>query len=260
MDGRPMALAQALWDSRLLLLMGAPFIGSFLGVVVERWPKGEAFAFGRSRCPHCGHVLGLRDLIPLASWLAARARCRYCGQRISIWYPAIEISALAIAIWSVAVLPAPLAWVGSLFGWTLLVLAVIDLRWYWLPNALTAPLAAAGLLVMGLYRSDVPIDHLIGAVLGYAAMSAVAWLYRRYRGREGLGKGDANLLGALGAWVGWQGLPTILLYAGISGLLFLALQARAGQTIKPTTRLPFGPHLCIGGWLVWLYGPLYFDW
>ena len=82
-----MAPEHALWDSRLLLLMVAPIIGSFLGVVAERWPKGEAFVFGRSHCPHCRHVLGLRDLIPLVSWLAARAQCRYCGQRIRSGIP-----------------------------------------------------------------------------------------------------------------------------------------------------------------------------
>ena len=255
-----MALEHALWDSRLLLLMVAPIIGSFLGVVAERWPKGEAFVFGRSHCPHCRHVLGLRDLIPLVSWLAARARCRYCRQRISVWYPAVEISALTIAVWSVAVLPAALAWTSSLFGWTLLTLAVIDMRWLWLPHAVTRPLAVAGLLVTGLWKLAIPFDQLIGGALGYVAMSLVAWLYRRYRGREGLGTGDANLFGALGAWVGWQGLATILLYAGISGLLSLAVQMSTGQTIKSTTRLPFGPHLCLGGWLVWLYGPLYLEW
>lgn len=255
-----MTLAHALLDGRLLLVLSAPFIGSFLGVVAERWPKGEAVVLGRSHCPHCKHVLGVRDLIPLLSWLAARARCRYCGQRLSIWYPAVEISALAVAAWSVAVLPAGLAWISALLGWTLLVLAVIDLRWLWLPHALTRPLAIAGLLVTGLWNGSIPLDQLIGAVFGFVAMTVVARLYQRYRGREGLGDGDANLFGALGAWVAWQGLPTVLLYAGISGLLIVTMQVRTGRAVKWTTRIPFGPHLCLGGWLVWLYGPLYIEW
>lgn len=255
-----MALADAFLDGRLLLVLSAPFIGSFLGVLADRWPKGEGIVLGRSYCPHCKHVLGIRDLIPLVSWLAARARCRYCGQRLSIWYPAVEISALIVASWSILVMPAGLAWINSLFGWTLLVLAVIDMKWLWLPHALTRPLAIAGLLVTGLWNWDVPFDQLLGAVLGYLAIMAVAQLYRRYRGREGLGTGDANLFGALGAWVGWQGLPTVLLYAGISGLLIVAMQMRTGRTLKWTTCIPFGPHLCLGGWLVWLYGPLYFEW
>lgn len=255
-----MGFVQAVLDGRLLLVIVAPFIGSFLGVVVERWPKGEALVLGRSRCPHCKHVLGLRDLIPLVSWFATRGRCRYCRQRLSLWYPAMEASALAIAVWSVVILPADVAWISSLFGWTLLTLAAIDQRWLWLPHGLTWPLAVAGLLVSGLWNRGIPYEQLIGAALGYSVMAAVAYVYRRYRGREGLGGGDAFLLAALGAWVGWQGLPTILLYAGISGLLLLAVQGRTGRTIKLTTRLPFGPHLCLGGWLVWLYGPLYLEW
>lgn len=260
MDAGSMSLAHALLDSRLLLVLGAPFIGSFLYVVAERWPKGEALVLDRSRCPHCRHVLAVADLVPLVSWLAARARCRYCGQRLSIWYPVAEIAALVIAAWTVVVLPAELAWITVLFGWTLLTLAVIDLKWLWLPHALTWPLAAAGLLVTGLWNWNLPFDQVIGAVAGYAAMTLVARLYRRYRGRQGLGEGDAHLLGALGAWVGWQGLPSILFYAGMSGLLGVAVQMRLKQPVGWTTRIPLGPHLCIGGWLVWLYGPFYVEW
>jgi leader peptidase (prepilin peptidase)/N-methyltransferase len=255
-----MAFVQMMLDGRLLLLLSSPFVGSFLGVVAERWPRGETFVFGRSQCLHCKHVLGLRDLVPVIAWLVSRARCRYCGQRIPIRYPAIEIGALIVAIWSVAALPAGLAWVGSAFGWALLALAVIDLEWLLLPHALTRSLAVAGLVINALCKSGIPFDQLIGAVLGYGAMAGVAWLYRKHRGRRGLGEGDANLFGALGAWVGWQGLPSILVYAGISGLLSLAIRAWKGQPISGTMRLPFGPHLCFGGWLVWIYGPLYFDW
>lgn len=255
-----MAFEHGLLDGRLLLILIAPFIGSFLGVVAERWPKGEAVVFGRSRCPHCDHVLSARDLVPLVSWLAAGARCRYCGKRLSIWYPAIEVAALVIAAWSVAVVPAGLAWVSAFFGWALLTLALIDLKSLWLPRALTWPLAIGGLLVTGLWKGEFPVDQAIGAVAGYLVMVVVAHLYRRHRGREGLGDGDSYLFGALGAWSGWQGLPTILLFAGVSGLLSLAMQVRREQPIGWLTRIPFGPHLCLGGWLVWLYGPLYLEW
>jgi len=255
-----MGSVQAALDGRLLLVIAAPFIGSFLGVVADRWPRGEGLLVGRSHCPHCGRVLGLRDLIPLISWIAARGRCRYCHRRLSLWYPAMEVSALVIAVWSVAALPADLAWISAILGWTLLTLAVIDQRWQWLPHGLTWPLAAAGLVVAGLWQRAIPYDQLVGAAAGYLVMTAVAYLYRRYRGREGLGGGDPFLLAALGAWVGWLGLPTVLLYAGISGLLWLLVQSRTGQAVTLTTRLPFGPHLCLGGWLVWLYGPVYLIW
>jgi leader peptidase (prepilin peptidase) / N-methyltransferase len=254
MVGRLMAPENA------LLVVTAPFIGSFLGVVAERWPKGKALVLDRSRCPHCQHVLGLQDLIPLLSWLAARARCRYCGERLSIWYPAVEMAALVIAVWAVMVLPAGLSWVSILLGWTFLTLALLDLKSLWLPRVLTWPLAAAGLLVTGLWNERFPVDQAIGAAAGYLAMMLVAHLYRRYRGRHGLGEGDAHLFGALGAWVGWPGLPSVLLFAGVSGLLSIFILMRAKQRIGWTTRMPFGPHLCVGGWLVWLYGPLYLEW
>jgi leader peptidase (prepilin peptidase) / N-methyltransferase len=260
MDDSLMPLAHAFLDGRLLLVLSAPFIGSFLYVVAERWPREEPLVLDRSRCPHCKHALGMIDLVPLVSWLAARARCRYCGQRLSIWYPITEVAALIIAVWTVVVLPAELAWISVLFGWTLLTLAVIDLKWLWLPHALTWPLAGAGPLVTGLWNRHLPFDQLIGALAGYLAMVLVAWLYRRYRGRQGLGEGDAHLLGALGAWVGWQGLPSILVYAGVSGLLAVVIRMRREQPVGWTTRIPFGPHLCLGGWLVWLYGPLYLEW
>jgi len=244
----------------VLLVVGAPFVGSFLGVVAERWPKGKPFVLDRSRCPHCQHVLGPRDLVPVLSWLAARARCRYCGARLSIWYPAVEIAALALAVWAVMVLPAGLSVVSVLFGWMLLTLALLDLKSLWLPRVVTWPLAAVGLLVTGFWNDGFPTDQAIGAVAGYLLMVLVAYLYRRYRGREGLGEGDAHLFGALGAWVGWPGLPSILLFAGLSGLLCVLMQMLTDRRIDWTTRMPFGPHLCIGGWLVWLYGPLYYEW
>jgi leader peptidase (prepilin peptidase)/N-methyltransferase len=243
-----------------LLVVTALFIGSFLGVVAERWPKGNSVVLDRSRCPHCQHVLSPIDLIPLVSWIATGARCRHCGARLGIWYPAVEIAALVVAVWAVTVLPAGLSWVSVLFGWTLLTLALLDLKALWLPRALTWPLAAAGPLVTGLWNERFPVDQLIGAVSGYLVMALVAHLYRRYRRRHGLGEGDAHLFGALGGWVGWQGLPTILLLAGVSGLLSVLMQMRGERRVGWTTRMPFGPHLCVGGWLVWLYGPLHFEW
>jgi leader peptidase (prepilin peptidase) / N-methyltransferase len=243
--------------TNLFLLLSAPFVGSFLNVLAERWPKGEPFVRGRSHCEHCGRVLGWRDLIPILSWSFARGKCRYCGARISIRHPVVELSALGIAIWSLAELSDPVSWISIIFGWTLLAVAIIDFRWLWLPNALTLPLGLAGLLATWVIMPSGVIDHVIGAVAGYLVLAAAAWVYRRYRGREGLGEGDPRLFGAIGAWVGWQGLGTVLLYAGIAGLLFLLLLSWTGRQIQLTTRLSFGPYLCLGAWLVWLYGPLY---
>jgi leader peptidase (prepilin peptidase)/N-methyltransferase len=192
----------------------------------------------------------------LVSWLVNRARCRYCHGRIAWFYPAIEIAALLIAVWSLAVLPGWLAWAGCGLGWTLLALSIIDHRWQVLPNALTVPLAGGGLLIAWLVEPPQLIHHLGGAAAGFLTFAGVTVVYRWLRSRDGLGGGDARLLGAIGAWVGWLGLPSVVLYAAVSGLLWTIIQAHRGRPVAFHTRLAFGPHLCLAAWLVWLYGPL----
>jgi leader peptidase (prepilin peptidase) / N-methyltransferase len=247
-------------DSQLALqvslIVAAPFIGSFLGVVIDRLPAGRPIVLARSACRHCQATLGGRDLIPLLSWLLSRGRCRHCGRDIGLFHPMVELAALAIAVWSVALLPGWIAAAGAAFGWTLLVLAWIDQRTFLLPDVLVLPLAAAGLLVAWLIDPALLLDHVIGAAAGFAVFAAVAWGYRMLRGRDGLGGGDVKLLGALGAWVAWQGLPTVVLYAAVSGLLWVLVLSALGKRVHLGRRIPFGLHLCIGGWLVWLYGPL----
>jgi leader peptidase (prepilin peptidase) / N-methyltransferase len=238
------------------LLVVAPFIGSFLGVLIERLPAERAVVLGRSQCDHCQHDLAWRDLIPLVSWLSTRGRCRHCGQAIAFFYPAVELSALTVALWAGLVAPGWIAWAGAGLGWTLLVLAWIDEEHGYLPDAITFPLGAAGLIVAWLIEPTRLPDHVIGAAAGFALLVCIAWVYRSLRRRDGLGPGDAKVLGALGAWVTWQGLPTVIIYAALSGLTLVAFHAIRGRRIRLDERLPFGPHLCIGGWLVWLYGPL----
>jgi leader peptidase (prepilin peptidase)/N-methyltransferase len=242
--------------SQLILLIAAPFIGSFLGVVIERLPAHRPLLIARSRCDYCDATLGVRDLIPLMSWLATRGRCRHCGAWVGWFFPLVELAALGIAVWAVTAVPGWLIWPTTGFGWTLLALGWIDQRSYLLPDALTLPLAVAGLLVVWLIGSVPVIDHVIGAIAGFLALTAVAYLYRAVRRRDGLGGGDAKLFAAIGAWVGWQGLPTVILYAAVSGLLWALIRQARGKPVRMAGRLPFGPHLCLAGWLVWLYGPL----
>lgn len=241
----------------LFLLLGAPFVGSFINLVAERLPKGESFVYGRSRCEHCGHVLRWSDLIPVIGWGIARGRCRYCNIRIPVRHPLVELLALGVAVWSLALFPGSMSWITILFGWTLLAVSLVDLRWLWLPDVLTFTLGLSGLLVAWVLTPVEMPDRLIGTAAGYAVLALAAWFYRRYRKIEGLGQGDPRLFGAIGAWVGWQGLGTVLLYAGICGLLLVLIRARGAHRIGLATRFPFGPCLCVGAWLVWLYGPLY---
>lgn len=239
-----------------LVLLAAPIVGSFLGVLVVRLPAGEGVVGGRSRCRTCGEALAPWDLIPLVSWIARRGRCRTCGAAIGILYPAIEIAALAVAAWAAAVVPAGMLWPSAALGWTLLALAWIDARALILPDALTLPLIAAGLVVAWAVAPGAVADHLIGAAAGGFAFWLIARLYAAVRHRRGLGLGDAKLFAAAGAWVSWQGLASVVLTASLAALAAVALAAAAGRAVSASTRLPFGPFLALGLWLTWLYGPL----
>lgn len=251
----PLVRAWAEWHWLLPVLL-APFIGSFLGLLIRRLPAGEDIAWSRSACPHCGHRLAVRDLVPLLSWLWNRRRCRYCAAELGWFYPAIELMALVVAIWAAAVLDGWLVWASCLFGWLLLTLAWIDQCHMILPDSLTLPLIPSGLIVAYLAVPERILDHLSGAVLGFAVLFGLDLAYRRLRGRQGLGRGDAKLLSGIGAWVGWQGLASVVLVAAITGLGLALSRGVGGRRLTLLEKLPFAPHLCIGAWLVWLYGPL----
>lgn len=238
-----------------ILLIGAgigAIIGSFLATIVSRWPRGQSVITGRSRCDGCGRTLNALDLVPLVGWLAVRGRCRRCGVRIDLAHPLIELGCLLIGgfcAWAFPPLPAALFAVG---GWLLLTLAVLDARHLWLPDALTLPLAALG-LTLGDWFLPAPFsDRVIGAAAGAIFLALLAFAYRKLRGREGLGLGDAKLLGAIGAWMGWQALPFVLLIASVTALLWaLALRA-AGKPIDAQTQIPLGTFLCIAAVPAWV--------
>lgn len=140
-------------------------------------------------------------------------------------------------------------------GSMLAVLCALDVRWFWLPDMLTIPLALAGLMFSLVLDAAGIGDRLIAMVAGFAALYVVGAAYEHLRGRPGLGLGDAKLLAAGGAWIGIEGLPAMLLIACITALLAIGVLALRGHALTATTRLPFGPFLAIGIWVVWLYGP-----
>ncbi len=147
----------------------------------------------------------------------------------------------------------------SVLGWTLLVLAVIDWRHMILPDVLTMPLLAAGIVLAAVREAGLPADNLIGAVLGAAAFGTLATAYERWTGRHGLGFGDAKLFAAAGAWAGWQALPSVLLIGSASGLattLIIHRLSPAAGAIGTKDAVPFGPYIALGLWVTWLYGPI----
>jgi leader peptidase (prepilin peptidase)/N-methyltransferase len=171
-------------------------------------------------------------MVPLVSFLVLRGRCRHCGEAIGWFHPGVELAATAVAACAFALDP-DRAWIGCGLGWTLLTLSWIDWRSFLLPDVLTLPLLLSGLVICALDDPDDLTDHAIACVFGYGSFQALGWAYRRLRGRDGLGGGDAKLIAV----------------AGLLAALGLAL---SGRSVTSTTRIPFGPCIALAFWLVWL--------
>lgn len=254
-------------ETALSQLVGAPLLaavfgglglvaGSFIALVSSRLPHDEPIVMTRSRCRSCDARLEPRDLVPLLSFALSRGRCRHCQTPIPRRYPLIEITAAVIGALSALLAPEGAIVLTALFGWWLLLIAVIDLEHFWLPDQLTLPLALAGLVAALIFAPETLEARVWGLVAGAGVLALLAWLYEKIRRREGLGGGDPRLLGAIGAWLGWQALPLVLLIASLAGLsLWLArLIVRREGSLQDA--LPFGTFLALAAWVVWLWQPL----
>lgn len=251
-------------------------VGSFLNVVIHRIPKmmqresdnyvaqesGKEpphtdrynLMVPRSSCPCCGHQITALENIPVISWLALRGKCRNCKAPISPRYPAVELLTAILSgvlVWTFGSGLAGLA--TLLFLFLLVAMTFIDIDTQLLPDDLTYPLLWAGLLV-NLNGTFVPLqDAVIGAAAGYLVLWSVYWLFKLATGKEGMGYGDFKLLAALGAWLGWAMLPTIILLSSVVGAIVgisLIVFAKRGRD-KP---IPFGPYLAAAGLIALLYG------
>jgi leader peptidase (prepilin peptidase)/N-methyltransferase len=275
-----MSLFQAL-NASPLLWAGIVFvfslaIGSFLNVVIHRLPKmlerqwqaecaelkGDTppaapaynLVVPRSACPACGHRITALENLPLASWLVLRGRCSACSARIPARYPVVELAT--------GLLSAYIAWrfgftakagAALVFAWALIALAFIDLDTFFLPDDITLPLAWAGLLanVFGLF-TDLP-SAVIGAVAGYLTLWAVYWLFKWATGKEGMGYGDFKLLAAIGAWLGWQALPVVVLLSSFVGAV-IGIAVLAATRRDRNVPLPFGPYLVVAALIALFWG------
>lgn len=236
-------------------LLAAPFVGSLLGVLIRRLPEGRPVVLTRSQCEQCRAPIAAHDLVPLLSYAVLHGACRRCAAPIDPFHWRVELAALAVPLSAAACgLTGPALWAACGLGWTLLALAWIDGHGMVLPDALTLPLIPAGLLATLWLNPGGLADHALAVALGYTAFRLVAWTYRRLRGWEGLGEGDAKLLAALGAWIGLGGLPAVILVAAVAGLLWALLVRLRGAAMGLTTALPFGPFLALAGWAVLLWG------
>ena len=251
-------------------------VGSFLNVVIHRlprmmereWqcqcaelrgeeaPQGEAISLvrPRSRCPACGHAISALENIPVLSWLFLRGKCSACKTAISVRYPLVE--ALTGLLSAFAAVHFGFGWsaLGAiLLIWSLIALSFIDFDTTYLPDAITLPLLWCGLLFN---LADTYADlssAVIGAMAGYLTLWFVYWGFKLLTSKEGMGYGDFKLLAALGAWMGWQMLPLIILLSSVVGAIvggLLIVLAKRGREIP----IPFGPYLATAGIVAIFWG------
>ena len=270
-------------------------VGSFLNVVIYRLPvmlkrqwKADCITFleqekihstgeagdaaiepfnlvvPRSRCPHCGHLITAMENIPVLSYLFLKGRCHECKTPISIRYPLIEILSaglVAVVAWKFGV--SLQAGMAMLLTWGLICLSFIDYDHQYLPDNITLPFLWLGLF-LNLKGLFVDLGSaVIGAMAGYLILWLVYQLFKKFTGKEGMGYGDFKLLAMLGAWLGWQALPAVILLSTLVGSIigiFLILFKQHDRSHP----IPFGPYLAVAGWIALLWGneinTIYLNW
>jgi leader peptidase (prepilin peptidase)/N-methyltransferase len=277
-----MEVLQLLESSRLffLLVCGALglVVGSFLNVVIYRLPVMMERAWNRecrehagvsadtdeqqrfnlltpaSRCPQCDHRISALENIPLISYLFLKGRCSDCGTSISIRYPTVELATAILSVVTALHFGYSLQTVAALgFTWALIALCLIDFGHQILPDSITLPLLWAGLL-LSLFNLFVDSHNsIVGAIAGYLALWTIFHAFKLLTGKEGMGYGDFKLLGAIGAWVGWQSLPVVILFSSVVGAVIgITLILFKGR--DHSQPMPFGPFLAAAGWMTLLWG------
>jgi len=265
------------WLLPAVLLVLGLMVGSFLNVVIYRLPlmmesrwrrdccellevaqeKTEAplnLATPNSHCPHCKAAIKPWQNIPVVSYLLLGGKCDNCGTSISVRYPVIELVTGLMTLALGFYFEASAALLGvMLLTWALIALTMIDVDHQLLPDDITLPLMWLGLL-FNVGNTYVSLqDAVIGAMAGYLILWSIYWLFKLLTGKEGMGYGDFKLLAALGAWLGWQALPVIILLSSLVGAICgiaLMVIKRRGKEIP----IPFGPYLAMAGWIALLWG------
>lgn len=269
------SLAPVYWFT-LALVLGL-LIGSFLNVVIYRlplimmreWKESIAdaekivipdlpprfnLAVPRSRCPHCQAPISALQNVPVFSYLVLKGRCANCKISISPRYPIVEaVTGLLslLVVWQVGIGIA--GFLGMVLVWTLVALTMIDFDHQLLPDQITLPLLWLGLLANS-FSIYVPLTQAVwGAALGYLSLWSVYWAFKLLTGKEGMGFGDFKLLAALGAWMGWQSVPLIIILSSFVGAIVGgAAMVLAGQ--GRDFKIPFGPYLAGAGLIAFIWG------
>ena len=257
-------------------------IGSFLNVVIHRlpimlmrdWryqcdcliaeeegqpeptPTTEKFnlAYPPSRCPACGNKIKIWQNIPLLSYLLLKGKCGHCGTSISLRYPIVELVTGLLTFFCIYFFGLNMQGLSAcLITWCLISLTMIDYDHTLLPDNITLPLLWGGLLInyFGVFTSLE--NAVIGAMVGYLILWSIYWGFKLLSGIEGMGYGDFKLLAALGAWLGWQYLPIVILLSSVVGALVGVILIASGQQNK-NKPIPFGPYLAVAGWITLMWG------
>ena len=261
-------------------------VGSFLNVVIYRFPimlktewKSDCIGFlseeldqeisvasvdteetfnlsvPRSRCPSCGHKITALENIPVISWLFLKGRCSECGSKISIRYPIIELTTALLSVLVADTYGVQWFTLAALFlTWALIALTMIDFDTQLLPDNITLPFLWLGILLSLLHISPISLEtSVIGAMAGYLSLWSVYQIFKLVTGKEGMGFGDFKLLAVLGAWLGWQSLPLILLLSALVGAIIgISLILFLGR--DKNIPIPFGPYLAAAGFISLLWG------
>jgi len=267
------------WAFYGLVIFTGLAVGSFLNVVIYRlpimmerdWreqchefleleqtqenePQHFSLAFPASACPHCGHKIRFWENIPVISYLLLKGRCSGCKQGISPEYPLVEAATAAVSVVVAMHFGVSLQMLLALvFSWSLIALTMIDFHKQLLPDSITYPLLWLGILV-NMFNQYTDLEtSVIGAMAGYLSLWCVYQLFKLVTGKEGMGFGDFKLLAALGAWMGWQMLPLIILLSSVVGAVIgIGLIVLAGR--ERSKAIPFGPYLAIAGWIALIWG------
>ncbi len=248
-----LALAQTLPGLAVAGIFGL-VVGSFLNVVIHRWPDRKSVVSPPSSCPSCGSRIAPRDNVPVLSWIVLGGRCRSCRAPISVRYPLVELS--NGVLWVLVLRAAP-SWGDAATGAFLvsasIALLAIDYDHQILPDRITLPGIAVGLALAFASVRRTPFEAALGVLLGAGGLYLLAFTYEKIAGQEGMGLGDVKMLGMIGALLGPAGVVVTVLLASISGsLVGLGLILTRGGDGK--TRLPFGVFLALGAVAAWFVG------
>ncbi len=281
MEANTPALISYLTDNLTLLFIYSfiigSFVGSFLNVVIHRLPKmmeqqwnkdcqellsleykqtTESFnlCVPRSHCPSCNHQIKAIENIPMLSWIFLRGKCSQCSASISIQYPLVELFTAiltVVVVWKFGFTYQALG--GVILTWSLIALSGIDIKTQLLPDNITLPLLWSGVIFNYFTIFTDLSSSVLGAIIGYLSLWLVFHTFKLITGKEGMGYGDFKLLAALGAWLGWQTLPLIVLLSSAVGAV-IGITMIITKVQERNAPIPFGPYLAIAGWIAMLYG------